>query len=756
MAANTVPAPLPVNSDGSAPAAQALPGAVNVPGAGAAVAAGAAGVPRPLTYQSASLYVGDLAPDVTESHLFEVFNSVAPVASIRVCRNAVTRASLGYAYVNFHTAADAERVLDTMNYTPIKGRSCRIMWSHRDPSLRKTGRGNVFIKNLDESIDHKMLHDTFSIFGNILSCKVATDRITGKSKGYGFVHYEKAEEAEEAIRRVHGMMIAGKEVYVAPWQRQTERSAPNKWTNVYIKNIPLEWDDALLEKVFSEFGAITSATVMRDQDGKSKGFGFVNFETHEAASQCVDDAHGWTPDKAGGVKKDKAAKSDDNDADDESKGKKEDDTDGEKAKDENEGEEEKKGDKEKESTDGEEKEESNDKDGEDGEPAIAPLFVVRAMKRSERQKLLREEFEKKRVERMQRFQGMNLYLKNLADEVDEEALRNHFAEMGTITSATVMRDEDGKSRGFGFVCMSSPEEATKAVQEKNTTMLMGKPLYVAIAQPKYIRKQQLNQRFREMGIGVFGGGAHGGPRGMAQGGLPGMVGGMPMYMGSGISPQMAMMMAGRGVPIPRGFGYPQVPGGFNMQQQGQNQGGRRGNRRNPGQRGRGPRNQMQTQQLLAQQQAMLLMQGQQGMIRPMGQMGMPQGMQMQSSQQQQQLLQQQQAQQQQQAAQAAAAAAGQQTQQQGQQQAQAQPLTPAMLAAASPEQQKNLIGERLYPLIHQLKPDQAGKVTGMLLEAMETSELINLLESPSDLLEKVKEAVDVLEAHNAKQQQGEM
>jgi polyadenylate-binding protein len=212
-------------------------------------------------FVSASLYIGDLLPDVNEGLLYEIFNAVGPVASIRVCRDAVTRRSLGYAYVNYHNAADAERALDSMNFTDIKGKACRIMWSQRDPSVRRSGLGNIFVKNLQENIDNKQLYDTFSLFGNILSCKVVCDKETGKSKGYGYVHYETNEAAANAIEKLDGMLIDGKEVQVGIFQRRDTRPDQASWTNCFIKNIPYDWDEDRLRKEFESFGEIASVSI---------------------------------------------------------------------------------------------------------------------------------------------------------------------------------------------------------------------------------------------------------------------------------------------------------------------------------------------------------------------------------------------------------------------------------------------------------------------------------------------------------------
>jgi len=597
----------------------------------------------PTNFASASLYIGDLATDVTEALLFEIFNAVGPVASVRVCRDAATRRSLGYAYCNFHRVEDAERALDTMNFKNIRNRACRIMWSHRDPSLRRSGLGNIFVKNLARTIDNKSLYDTFSMFGNILSCKVC---VNGKreSLGYGFVHYESDEAAASAIAKVDGKVIAGQRVSVQPFKSKKERGgAQGNFTNVYVKNIPPNVNQEQMTTMFSKAGEITSIMIATEPDGKSKGFGFVNYESIEHANAAVDMYNGH---------------------------------------------------------------EIEDK----------KLYVNRAQKREEREKELRERFEQLKVERQKKYDGVNLYVKNLSDETDDARIRQEFKQFGDITSAKIMADSvTGKSKGFGFVCFATPEEATKAVTEMNGRMLDGKPLYVALAQRKDVRRSQLEAQYNARS-------KMGAPQ-------PQMFPpGAPMYYAPGMPPrnfiypqQAAMMprrwnpqqqgqpggpqqMMGVGMPVHRqhpGVSYSLMPvAGGNQQQRGSANGNMNPNQQ-PGGRpgGRVRRHERQ------------------------GQQGGPQKMMQQPQSETQD---------------ASAVVPG------TEEGVQESSLTIKELAAAPEEQKKQMIGERLFPLIKQRQPALAGKITGMLLE-MDNGELIHLLESGEALTEKIQEAMHVLD-----------
>ena len=262
-------APAPANNNAAIPAGGAVPGS-------------APGVSGP----SASLYAGGLSADVLERDLFDVFSVVGPIYSIRVIRDTVTRRSRGYAYVNFISMKDAERALETLNYTKIKNQEVRLSWKMRDPTLRKSGVGNIFIKNLDKSVDTRALHDTFSQFGNIVSCKISIGD-DNESRGYGFVQYQTKEEADKAIEKVNGNKIMDREVTVAHWKPQSERDSA-KFSNLFIKNFEKTVTDEQFEQALSKFGNVLSSKVARDENGESKGFGFCQFETHEQAQAAIE------------------------------------------------------------------------------------------------------------------------------------------------------------------------------------------------------------------------------------------------------------------------------------------------------------------------------------------------------------------------------------------------------------------------------------------------------------------------------------
>lgn len=620
---------------------------------------------------AASLYVGDLDVDVSEAQLYDLFSQIGPVASIRVCRDSVSRRSLGYAYVNFNASADetaAVRAIDALNYTEVNGKPIRIMWSHRDPSARKSGVGNIFIKNLYESIDNKTLHDTFSGFGKILSCKVAMQ--DGKSRGHGFVHFETDEAANLAIEKVNGMLIEGKKVYVGKFVRKSERmpiGADFKFTNLYVKNIDPEITEEVLQDKFSEFGKITNLIIMKDENDKPKGFGFINFESSDDAKRAVEAMNGALL----------------------------------------------------------------------GSKAI---FVGRAQKKAEREQILRRQFEEKRLERIQKYQGSNLYVKNLDDTVDDDYLRKHFSTYGTIISAKVMRDDKGISRGFGFVCFTSPDEAMKAVAESHGYMIFGKPIYVAVAQRKEVRRALLEQQYAQRIPGLAG------PPGaivpaayppMYFAAPPGVVPPLPQRQGVMYPVGIRPGWRPAAVPTPGRPGFqpmpalPVLPGGPRQQRQLRN---RVNGQVHPLP---GPIPMMvpfQQQQPQSQQPATYkdAARNQQHRPRqPPRYVSNGRGREPPMNTSQPQTV----------PGNYVPPLAGPAT---GQSNNLAE--WSSMLANASPQQQKQMLGERLFPLVQQLQFDLAGKITGMLLE-MDNSELLLLLESPEALSSKVEEAVQVLHQH---------
>jgi polyadenylate-binding protein len=340
------------------------------------------------------------------------------------------------------------------------------------------------------------------------------------------------------------------------------------------------------------------------------------------------------------------------------------------------------------------------------------IYCGRAQKKTEREAELRSRFEHLKQERQNKYQGVNLYIKNLDDTVDDDKLRAEFASYGSITSAKVMKDDKGGSRGFGFVCFSSPEEATRAVVEMNTKMLGTKPLYVALAQPKEVRKAQLEAQHAGRGKPPI----KGIPPSphlyqnqppvfyQQQGPLPGtgLPGGVPAG-GPFVGYPSQQMMRGRwtGPPQYQVSGYVVPMGQRSQHQNRQRPMNHQGGIKDSGRVGGGGANQNRRGNNINNVP---------NNMRPRGPQDQgPAGVQVVPTQ---------------------------------EQVPEAQPQTPQY----STEQQ--VLGEKLYNLISKVQPSLAGKITGMILDSSSVEEMFALLEAPDQLNNKITEALEVLEQHS--------
>lgn len=281
------------------------------------------------------------------------------------------------------------------------------------------------------------------------------------------------------------------------------------------------------------------------------------------------------------------------------------------------------------------------------------------------------------------------------DSIDDDRLRREFTQFGTITSAKVMV-EDGRSKGFGFVCYTSPEEATKAVTEMNGRMVGTKPLYVALAQRKEDRKaylaSQYVHRYRFQ---------HNIPYGPPSAPylVPTIAHG-PRFFNhiNHIRPTPRWPTP---APIRPNGTYPPVPTTpYRVTSR-------------PSIQNNNIRNSVIARPITGQQAAVVhsrpnskyTANSPNSINRPIA-INLNNG-------------------------------------------GDSIPLNANTLATATPQDQKQIIGERLFAYVGKMYPELAGKITGMLLE-IDNSELLHMIDNQESLRAKVEEAIAVLQAHSAK------
>ena len=238
---------------------------------------------------SNTLFVADLPDECCEEDLSAFFKDYN--FSWAKVMHSIMRT---HAFVNFNTKDDAEKARNELNGVKIcpkyskdkiakPVRICKYETKSYYTEVDK--RCNLLVKNLSKNVGAHLLFKTFRKYGDIRSSKLMVD-FFGNTKGFGFVSFYKVDDSLRAKNELDGKEIEGKNIKVNFLERG--RVHEIKKNNIYVKEIPKKnFDNKDLENLFSKFGEIKSAIVLKDEKNESKGFGFVCFNKAEDAEKAL-------------------------------------------------------------------------------------------------------------------------------------------------------------------------------------------------------------------------------------------------------------------------------------------------------------------------------------------------------------------------------------------------------------------------------------------------------------------------------------
>ncbi|XP_037077379.1 ELAV-like protein 1 isoform X4 [Pollicipes pollicipes] len=152
---------------------------------------------------------------------------------------------------------------------------------------------NLIVNYLPQTMSQEEIRSLFSSVGEVESCKLIRDKVTGQSLGYGFVNYHKIEDAEKAISTLNGLRLQNKTIKVSYARPSSEAI---KGANLYVSGLPKTMTQQDLELMFSSYGSIITSRILCDNmTGLSKGVGFIRFDQRVEAERAINKLNGTVP-----------------------------------------------------------------------------------------------------------------------------------------------------------------------------------------------------------------------------------------------------------------------------------------------------------------------------------------------------------------------------------------------------------------------------------------------------------------------------
>ncbi|KAK8394750.1 hypothetical protein O3P69_005910 [Scylla paramamosain] len=150
-------------------------------------------------------------------------------------------------------------------------------------------KGKMFVGGLSWETTQESLQRYFGQYGEVIDCVVMKNNETGRSRGFGFVTFADPNKVDAVLKNgpheLDGRTIDPKACNPRSMQKQKRNG---NWPKVFLGGLPSNLTETDLRNFFSRFGGVMEVVIMFDQEKKkSRGFGFLSFETEEAVDRAV-------------------------------------------------------------------------------------------------------------------------------------------------------------------------------------------------------------------------------------------------------------------------------------------------------------------------------------------------------------------------------------------------------------------------------------------------------------------------------------
>ncbi|KAL5719145.1 hypothetical protein ACHQM5_011966 [Ranunculus cassubicifolius] len=236
------------------------------------------------------IFVGGLDRDTVEDDILKVFQKIGEVTDqVRLHKNQSTNKNKGYAFVKFANKELARKALTELKHPMIRGKRCRVSHSEDNDTL--------FVGNICNTWTKEAIKTRLKEFGleGVEYVNLVTDpQHQGLSRGFAFVEFSSHAEAMLAYKRlqkrdvIFGHAERTVKVGFAEPLREPDPEIMAQVKLVYVNGLPPHWDEERVREIFKPYGEVERIMLARNMpSAKRKDFGFVDFDTHEAATTCI-------------------------------------------------------------------------------------------------------------------------------------------------------------------------------------------------------------------------------------------------------------------------------------------------------------------------------------------------------------------------------------------------------------------------------------------------------------------------------------